>query len=195
MSLTVYDVIEAIGAASSIAYSLLLMREKSIGWLFGIISSLLGVILFFKTGIYAQALISVYYAAIGVYGWVYWRKAEKRDEHIHKWRFVYHLYAILLFTVLSIGSAWFFQSYTDSKQPVLDSFVTVFGILASLKEARKILTSWAYWFIINVFSALLYYQQALFVYAVMMLVYAAICIPGYLNWLRIYKTHEGRPEH
>jgi nicotinamide mononucleotide transporter len=186
---TFYNVIEVIGALFSITYSLLLMREKPIGWLFGIISSLLGIVLFFESKIYAQALISIYYAAIGVYGWMYWKKAQERDEHIHKWNIKQHLTFISLFTVLSLVSAYLFQTYTDSQSPMLDSFLTVFGILASIKEARKILTSWLYWFVINLFSVVLYFNQHLYFYAAMMIVYAAICIPGYLSWLKIYRNH------
>lgn len=165
------------------------MREKSIGWLFGILSSLLGIILFFETKIYAQALISIYYAGIGVYGWIYWKQAEQRHEHIHTWKPQLHLLMIVCFSVLSLVSAYLFANYTDSQSPYLDSFLTMFGVLASIKEARKVLTSWVYWFVINLFSVLLYFNQHLYFYAAMMIVYALICIPGYLSWLKIYRQN------
>lgn len=165
------------------------MREKTIGWLFGIIASLLGIVLFYHTKIYAQALISLYYAAIGVYGWIYWKKAQERNEHIHRWEGSMHVKVMAAFVVLSLGCAWLFKTYTDSTNPVLDSFVTLFGLLASLKEARKILSSWLYWGVINLASAVLYAGEELYVYAVLMVVYAAICIPGYLSWKNIYKKY------
>lgn len=183
---TFYKIVEILGAVFSIVYSLLLIREKTIGWLFGILSSLLGIVLFFETKLYAQGLISIYYVGVGVYGWYYWLKAEKRDEHIHKWEPGQHLLYISIFTILSLFCAYLFEAYTDSSSPYLDSFLTLFGFLASIKEARKILTSWAYWFIINIFSVLLYFNQHLYFYAAMMIVYAAICIPGYLSWKKIY---------
>jgi nicotinamide mononucleotide transporter len=187
---TFYNTIEIIGALFSITYSLLLMREKPIGWFFGIASSLLGIVLFLESKIYAQALISIYYAGIGVYGWLYWKKAQQRDEHIHKWAVKQHFLFISLFTLCSLACAYLFETYTDSQSPYLDSFLTVFGILASIKEARKILTSWLYWFAINLFSVVLYFNQHLYFYAAMMIVYAAICIPGYLNWRKIYLAHK-----
>jgi nicotinamide mononucleotide transporter len=185
-----YQIVEALSAVFSILYSVLLMREKNIGWVFGILASILGFVLFLHTKIYAQALISLYYGAIGMYGWNYWSKAQKRNEHIHKWAPSMHVKVIAVFVLLSIGCAWLFDEYTDSQNPYLDSFVTLFGLLASLKEARKILSSWIYWLIINLASAVLYAGESLNVYAVMMVVYAAICIPGYLSWLRIYKKHQ-----
>lgn len=187
-------ILEISGAVFSIVYSLLLIREKTAGWWFGIASSLLGVWIFFHTRIYAQAFISLYYAAVGVYGLWYWKKAEKRNEHISIWPLKNHVAAVLLFTVLSVLSAWFFKNYTDSASPYLDSFITLFGLLASIKEARKILTSWVYWFVINAGSVWLYYEQGLTYYAVMMIVYAFICIPGYLSWYRIYKKYGGRKQ-
>lgn len=181
--------IELAAACCSIVYSLLLMREKISGWFFGIASSVLSVLLFYETKLYAQSLISIYYAGVGVYGWWYWFRARKRDEHIHRWQLPQHLTAIGLFTVLSFGVAFLFKRYTDSASPYMDSFLTLFGILASIKEARKILTSWIYWLVINLFSAWLYGSQGLYIYAVLMVVYAGICIPGYLSWLKIYRSH------
>jgi nicotinamide mononucleotide transporter len=186
---TFYNTIEIIGSICSIVYSLLLMREKPIGWFFGIASSVLGFILFYESKIYAQAIISIYYGAVGVYGWLYWRKAQLRNEHIHIWGAKQHLIFILLFSLLSVGSAHLFSTYTDSQSPYLDSFLTLFGLLASIKEARKILTSWVYWFVINAFSVVLYFNQHLYFYAVMMIVYTAICVPGYLSWKKIYDEH------
>ncbi|MES2780624.1 MAG: nicotinamide riboside transporter PnuC [Bacteroidota bacterium] len=188
--LTFYNIIEFLGAVCSIIYSVLLIREKSIGWFFGIASSILGIILFIESKIYAQAIISVYYAGIGVYGWLYWKKAEQRNEHIHKWKPIQHFMYAGLFVLLSLLSAYLFETYTDSQNPYLDSFVTLFGFLASIKEARKILTSWVYWFGINAFSVVLYYNQHLYFYSGMMVLYALICIPGYLNWKKIYNQNQ-----
>ncbi|MES2558557.1 MAG: nicotinamide riboside transporter PnuC [Bacteroidota bacterium] len=186
---TFYNIVEFLGSIFSITYSILLIREKSIGWLFGIAASILGVVLFIESKIYAQAIISIYYAGIGVYGWIYWKKAEQRNEHIHIWKPQQHILYIGIFVLLSMLSAFLFKTYTDSQNPYLDSFVTLFGFLASIKEARKILTSWVYWFMINVFSVVLYYNQHLYFYAGMMILYAIICIPGYLNWKKIYNEN------
>jgi nicotinamide mononucleotide transporter len=188
--LTPLKLIEVVGAVFSITYSLLLMREKTIGWLFGIFSSLLSIIIFYNSKTYAQAIISIYYAGVGVYGWYYWVKAEKRDEHIHIWSIKQHVLYISVFIVLSLGCSYLFDHYTDSLNPYLDSFVTVFGFLASIKEARKILTSWVYWFVINLLSVVLYFNSELDIYGIMMIMYAAICIPGYLSWKKIYDANK-----
>lgn len=183
------QVIELIGAVFSIIYSLLLMKEKKIGWWFGIVASFLSILIFYQTQLYAQAMISVYFAGIGFYGLWYWEKAQAKGIHIQLWKTKTHFIYIILFIALALGSSFLFQRYTDSANPILDSFITSFGLLASIKEARKVLTSWIYWFFINVGSVVLYYKQGLFYYSAIMLVYAIICIPGYLNWLRIYNTN------
>jgi nicotinamide mononucleotide transporter len=166
------------------------MREKIAGWIFGITSSLFGVIIFYHTRLYAQSAISLYYAAIGIYGWIYWMKAKERNEHIHRWKISTHLILIILFGMLSVVCYYLFKKYTDASNPLADSFITVFGFLASIKEARKILSSWIYWFAINLASAWLYYGQGLLVYTILMIVYAGICIPGYLSWLKIYRLNK-----
>jgi nicotinamide mononucleotide transporter len=62
--------------------------------------------------------------------------------------------------------------------------------LASIKEARKILTSWVYWFALNALSVMLYYQQELFYYAGLMVVYTLICVGGFISWYKIYKQNQ-----
>lgn len=180
-------ILEIIAACCSIIYSILLIKEKVVGWFFGILSSITSVVVFYHTQLYAQSLISIYYAAIGVYGWMYWKKARERNEHIHVWKLSMHLKAIVLFSCISILSWWIMKTYTNASSPLLDAFLTAFGFLASIKEARKILSSWAYWFVINALSGWLYYKQGLNIYAAMMLVYTIICIPGYIGWLKIYR--------
>lgn len=187
MNATISIALEAVSAGCSILYSLLLMREQRLGWLFGIASAVLGSVVLLDKKLYAQSAIQLYFVAIGIYGWLYWSKAAKRNEHIHKWPLANHAWAIAVCTLVSFLVARFFIAYTDSPFPILDSTLTVFGLLASIKEARKILSSWLYWLVINIGSAVLYYQQQLQVYAVLMAVYAIICIPGYISWLRIYK--------
>ena len=180
-------ILEVLASVCSITYSLLLMREKILGWIFGIMSSLISIVLFYHTKLYAQSLISIYYAVIGVYGWIYWYNAQQKNEHVNKWNPLDHFKYIGLFALLSLIVYGFFVKYTDASMPLLDSFITSFGFLASIKEARKILSSWIYWFVINILSAILYYSQGLNVYALLMIVYAGICIPGYFSWLALYK--------
>lgn len=187
--MTLSLLLEICASLSSILYSLLLMREKIAGWYFGILASVLSILLFYHTRLYAQSLISIYYAGVGIYGLIYWIRAKKRHEHIHRWNAMNHIKFISLFTFISCITYLLMKTYTDASSPMLDAFLTAFGLLASIKEARKILSSWVYWFIINLGSAWLYFSQDLTVYAILMVVYAGICIPGYLSWLKIYKTH------
>ncbi|TAE81057.1 MAG: hypothetical protein EAY81_10010 [Bacteroidetes bacterium] len=184
------QVIELVGALFSIVYSLLLMKEKKVGWLFGILSSILSCLVFYQTRLYAQAMVSIYFAGIGFYGLWYWQKAQKNNVHITLWKPKTHLIYILTFAALALMSSYLFKHYSNSANPILDSFITLFGLLASIKEARKVLTSWVYWFIINASCVVLYYEQGLFYYSAMMVIYALICIPGHLSWLKIYRTYQ-----
>ena len=185
--MSINQLLEITSAGLSIIYNLLLMREKTLGWWFGIAASVTGVILFYYTKLYAQSIISIYYAGVGVYGLWYWKNAEQKNEHIANWKILTHVKFIALFGLISFLCATLFIKYTDSVSPYLDSFITAFGLLASIKEARKILTSWVYWFILNALSVVLYYQQELYYYACLMVVYTVICVFGYLNWYKIYK--------
>jgi len=70
----------------------------------------------------------------------------------------------------------------------LDILITVFCFIATFKETHKIVTAWIYWIILNVASFVLYLQSDLFIYALLMLIYTALSVKGYLIWNKELKT-------
>jgi nicotinamide mononucleotide transporter len=173
---------EFIAAILSIAYSIFMMQERRFCWAFGIVSSVISVVLFYKQQLYGQVLIYFYYIVIGIYGWINWAKMDKDNCHISYWSTQTHYVAFGVLFLVSMATGYILQRYTDSALPYFDACITVFGFAATLKEARKILSSWLYWFFVNAASAILYWLNELPVYSLLMIVYAAICVPGYLSW-------------
>lgn len=74
------------------------------------------------------------------------------------------------------------QLHTDSPRPYFDASLTVFGFSATILEARKILSAWIYWFIINGASIVLMIDRKMPLYAGLSLVMTLLCIKGYLDW-------------
>ena len=52
--------------------------------------------------------------------------------------------------------------------------------------ARKVLSNWLYWVVIDAVSVYLYWSRGLDIYALLMLVYTGMAVYGYLQWKKNY---------
>ena len=73
--------------------------------------------------------------------------------------------------------------------PLLDSFTTVFSIIATIMLIKKILENWLYFIVIDIASIYLYFTRDLNQTAILFAVYTLIAIYGYFNWIRVIKKN------
>ena len=78
-----------------------------------------------------------------------------------------------------------FVEYFSSNNPYIDAATTVFSFIASYMQAKRVLSSWHFWIVINAVSIWLYYQRGLEVYSLLMVVYFALSIAGLFQWSRL----------
>jgi nicotinamide mononucleotide transporter len=83
---------------------------------------------------------------------------------------------------LALILAWFFDTYTDADKPYLDAFTTIFSFLATYLEAKKVLSAWVYWIVINGLTITLYYSKGLDYYSGLTVVYFVMSFVGYMRW-------------
>jgi len=183
--MNVLTLVEIIATTTSLGYLLLLIRQNIWCWPLAIISGLFSSYLFIESKLYAESILYGYYVLIAMYGWWNWAR-PKRPLHISTWKPQYHVFTVLIGTLLSLGLGYFFSSYTDADKPYLDATTTLFSIIASILEAKKIVSGWIYWIIINGVTALLYSSKSLDMYAGLMVIYFVMSIVGYSTWRKSY---------
>ena len=79
---------------------------------------------------------------------------------------------------------FYFENYTTAEKSYLDAFTTVFSFIATYLEAKKVLSAWIFWIILNGLSTYLYFSRGLNIYALLALVYFVISFYGYVEWKR-----------
>jgi len=81
-------IIELLSVVFNILFLVFLTKEKKICWIFGIIGSLLGAFVLFENNYYSETLLYLFYASIGVYGYLYWSNKNSNDFVIKRmqWR-------------------------------------------------------------------------------------------------------------
>ncbi len=202
LSLLVFDVnlyIEIIAVILSLAFLILLIKEHPWCWPFGILSSILSVVLFYRINLYAESFLYLFYVLVGFYGWYIWTKNKKEEGFlITTWNSLKHLplviggFIMALFLYLFLPKIIFFLfGETESAaRDEIDSITTSFGFIATFLEAHKIFATWIYWMLINATSVWLYYDQGLQIYAALMVLYFIFSVIGFKNWRNKLKSQK-----
>lgn len=187
-------ILEIIAVVLGFLYLIFLIKEQKICWFFGIAGSVVSVYLFYRTQLYSEAILYVYYVVIGVYGYLLWnnkidKNGELKVEGFKPKRIIYAIFIGLIFAyILGI----FFKTYTDASAPYLDAFTTSFSFIASYLEAKKYLSSWLFWIVINALTIVLYYNKDLNIYTGLTLVYLIFSFIGYLKWKKSMNLQLGQ---
>lgn len=181
----IYLIVEAVSVLLNLAFLALLIRRSKWCWPLGIIGSSLGVFLFIAPGaevkLYSEAILYSYYIWIGVYGWYKWEE-EKDDVKIVGWSLKQNAIAFAIGLVSFPVLGYFMDTYFDSNSPYLDALTTSFSFIASYMQARRVLTSWHFWIVINAVSIYLYLNRGLNLYAELMVVYFVFSLYGLYQW-------------
>lgn len=182
--MTLYTILEIISIVCGIFYLILLIRENIWCWIFGIAASTITIILYVEVTLYLEAGLNFFYILAGIYGWIYWHRNRgvNNNTPVIDWPISYHLINIIIGIMLSFALGYIMHQYTDSQRPYIDASITVFSLSATYLEARKVLSTWYYWFILNAFSVGLMIDRELYFFAILSVFYTVMCIVGYLKW-------------
>lgn len=182
-------VVEILATSASLAYIVLLIREKVACWPFGIVGSLLSIYLFFDARLYSEAFLYLFYAVMGVWGWMRWHSRVQSDSNpVIRWRVESHLRAIVIASMVALGLGYAMQFYTDAERPVFDAFTTIFSFLGTYLEVTKVMEAWIYWLLINLASVWLYHDRSLDIYAALIALYSVLSIWGFFRWRASYQS-------
>ena len=76
------NLIEKISVGLNLIYLFLLIKENIWCWIFGIVGSLLGVLVFLNVNLYSESILYGIYVFIGIYGWYTWANDGNEKEFI-----------------------------------------------------------------------------------------------------------------
>lgn len=189
-----FKTLEVTGVVFWLVYLLLLVRENIWCWIFGIMASIITVVMFYHSKIYMEALLNVYYVGVGCYGWYYWATArkgkgsapDKEKAPVARWTWQLHLVTFMAAAAAGMGLGLLLMHQTDSPRPFLDASLASFSFLATIMQARKVFTCWLYWMVVNCCLVGLQIDRGIYFYAALSAFYAVMSILGFLRWRRSY---------
>lgn len=196
MPIDIFLILEIAGVACWLAYLLLLVKQNIWCWIFGIVASIITVVMFYHSKIYMEALLNVYYVGVGCYGWYYWatagkagnaRPAEKKAP-VNLWSWRSHVWTFTAAAALGFSIGIVMLRYTDAPRPFLDAMLASFSALTTIMQARKVYTCWLYWIGINAALVGLQADRGIYLYAALSAFYVIMSISGFIKWQRDYRT-------
>ena len=174
-------VIEGAAVFFSIVYVILAAKRNIWCWPFAGISVLLYIYICFNAHLFAETGLQIFYLSMAFYGYYNWEKSEEIFTAI-QWGPIKHLLVILLGAILTFLMGFYFTIYTSAQMPIIDSFTTVFSIIATYMVTKKVLENWLYWIVIDIVSVYLYFSRDLQLTSLLFVTYTIVAIFGYFSW-------------
>ena len=179
--------VEIAGAVLSVIYLYLSIREKSALWIFGFISSLLYIFVFFESKLYADMSLSFYYLGVSIFGWITWQQktTQLQDTKLHITRISgkKQLLQYVLGTLIAYLAYYLILQYlTDSTNPASESVVGALSVIATWMLAKKKIENWLIWIVVDAFAAGLYFYKELYPTAILFVIYTVMAVVGYMQW-------------
>jgi nicotinamide mononucleotide transporter len=177
---------EALGAATGALCVWLAARSDPWTWPIGIANNLLYLVVFWSSGLYADSLLQIFYAAVAVYGIWRWRSGRGAAA-VRPVASVSRREALLLAAVgvvFATALAVTLDRTTPSTVPWADAITTTLSLAAQWLMGRRFLENWWVWIAVDLLYVPLYLYKGLAVTAVLYAIFLAICIQGLLHWRR-----------
>ena len=188
--------LELTGVISGLLCVWLLIKEHVLTFPIGMLYASVTVIVVARALLYADVVLNLYYVLMNAYGWYYWVYGAKQLRASQGELLPQRLARSTLIRLLGItfiGSVvmgFYFARYTQAEMVYFDSLTTVASFVAMWMSARKLLSSWVAWFVIDVVQIGLYTvkgmdaNSGLFLYAGLYGVYLLMAVYGWLQWRR-----------
>ena len=136
-------------------------------------------VLCWRRKILAEAALQAFYVAMAGYG--AHASAHPADWTPQQWPGAFHLLAIGLAGLATLLMAQWLKRNTDSALPLLDSFTTVFSLLATWLMVHNHHANWAYWIVIDTVAIYLYAKRGLPFGAALCAIYLAMAVMGWFG--------------
>ena len=192
-------ILQVVGIALGLLYLYLEYKANIWLWVVGIIMPIVHGTLYFKSGLYADCSMQVYYILAGLYGLVAWSRKPSTKTQEDKSRGICQTPAktwgiiFLLYVTLHAAIYFILIKFTDSTVPFWDALTTALSFIAMWMLARKYIEQWILWIAVDTLSVGLYIYKGIYFYAGLYALYAIIAVFGYINWRKIMKNEHNTP--
>ena len=177
------NTLEILASITALAGVYITSHKLSVGWMLGALGAVLYALLFFQGKLYAESVLQLIYAALGIRGWMLWKKDSLRStdaiKHLNSKSLLLGCLAAALLTLM-IGLV--LSNYSDSDVPWIDAVLAASGLTVTVWMMQRYLENWLFWMGIDIASAVLYFSRNMPIAALVYLIFTALAVYGYWQW-------------
>lgn len=161
------------------------IREIHWGWPLAISASLLYCALFWRSRLYGEASLQVFFAVVALWGWFQWLRGKRADgSALRVARLGPRGVAATLAAcaLLWPATAWLLDTWTDTDVAWPDGFTTSISLVGQFLLGRKYVENWLAWLAVNTVSVALFLYKALWLTAALYTVFIVLSVLGWRAW-------------
>jgi nicotinamide mononucleotide transporter len=178
------DWLEVFGFVTGLVCVYLQVREVIWNWPIGIANNIVYFVVFWRSRLYADACLQIFFLSVSIYGWWKWKYGGTHHSALSVQRtsrmFGGVLLAIVLGCIVVIHEV--LRRFSNSDVPWGDATTTSVSLAAQYMLGRKLIENWLLWIGVNVLYIGLYCYKRLFLTAVLYAIFIALCVAGYRKW-------------
>jgi len=183
--------LEWIGALTGISCVYLAAKQSILNWPVALISIVAYTIVFYKSQLYGDAGLQVYFLGTSIYGWYFWiKKKERHEKPVTSLNLKEYTWVIIAIVVLSALLGLFLKHFTPTNVPYIDGFCTAVSFIAQILMTRKVLQNWALWIFVDICYVPLYIYKNLYVTAILYTILLVLAWVGHVDWQKEYKKEK-----
>lgn len=188
-SLKSTNVLKFIAFFAGIFCVFLFRKEKIYALPMGLICAAIIIFLGLDEDLLGEAILSGYFIALGIYGWVLWSKKDRKKHRIlritastkNEKTIQLALFA-LLFPMVLLCRTYFKKEFSVDDIPWANSLITAAAFVGARLSVLKKVESWYWWIATFALSAILFFESNFIVLSIYNCLLLAMSVWGLYKW-------------
>ncbi len=177
--------LELAGAVTAILGIWLTTKRLLICWPVTLVSIFIYMVVFYRAGLFSDALLQVFFVAFTFYGWWHWWRGVRQEGSVR----VVPLPRTSLITAVVLGIPGSFVLGTLARHlhaalPYLDAVLMSYSLVASWWGARKHIANWWLWIVVDLVYIGEYIYKDLWPTALLYAGLVGLAVLGLRDWRR-----------
>ncbi|MGM9736566.1 MAG: nicotinamide riboside transporter PnuC [Candidatus Cryptobacteroides sp.] len=197
------DLMEIFTLVTGVIYIILEIRQKSLMWAVGVLTSVAAMVVFFRQGLYASFGLNTYYLVMSFIGLWQWSRDKKKlganvteaagesgdrpahsDEiHLNKLS-VKVLVISIVITATGIFALSRLMEWLENPMSLMDASVAVLSAVATWWLTKAYLEQWWIWIVADILSTVMCAMSGLWWMTALYGAYTVSAVIGLVHWKR-----------
>ena len=180
------DRLEIAAALLGLANVVLVARRSLWNYPFGIVMVILYVDVFFRAGLYSEALLQIFFLVVQIYGWWNWSRSREESGEVVVLTLTWSARVAWLTgcLLITIPWGWLTHHYLNAAYPWWDGSIAVLSVAAQILLSRRFFENWVLWIAVDVSAIGLYLTKGMMPTMALYVVFLLVSCWGLVSWAR-----------